>query len=242
MWPSVGETRIPLIASQETTMMKKGSSSIPFLSAIISELILNIKLAVAYALVKMSCIQTPRQILRIQDQHKPACYGLRFDYNPAIPVVNPDGTWGTSQADNQLGDINNPVATIYSNPVNNSNDRILANGFAELEILKGLKIRANYGYDQSTGDGSGFSIATPTQTRGPSISSLNENFGKNKSFLEEYFLTYNKKFNDVHDVNLTAGYSSQIFSGYSFSASRSGYSDTSVDQRILNLGNSSISR
>ena len=83
-------------------------------------------------------------------------------FNPAIPVVNPDGTWGTSQADNQLGDINNPVATIYSNPGNNNSNRILANGFAELEIIKGLKIRANYGYDQSTGDGFGFSIATPT--------------------------------------------------------------------------------
>ena len=91
---------------------------------------------------------------------------------------------------------------------------------AELEIIKGLKIRANYGYDQTTGDGFGFSVATPTQTRGPSISSLNQNFGKSKSFLEEYFLTYNKNFNDMHDVNLTAGYSSQVFSGYVFSASR----------------------
>jgi len=31
-------------------------------------------------------------------------------------------------------------------------DRILANGYAELEIIKGLKLRANYGYDQSTED------------------------------------------------------------------------------------------
>ncbi len=160
-------------------------------------------------------------------------------FNPAIPVINPDGTWGTSQVDNQLGDINNPVATVYTNHNNNSNNRLLANGFAELEIAKGLKIRANYGYDQYFGDGFGFSVATPSQTRGPSISSLGQNFSKGKSFLEEYFVTYNKKFNNLHDVNITAGYSSQVFSGYGFSANRSGYSDTSVDQRILNLGNSS---
>ncbi len=160
-------------------------------------------------------------------------------FNPAIPVVNADGSWGTSQADNQLGDINNPVATVYSNSVRNITDRILANGFAELEIVKGLKIRANYGYDQYSGDGFGFSVATPTQTRGPSISSLGQNFSKSKSFLEEYFLTYNQNFNNIHNVNITAGYSSQVFSGYGFAAFRNGFSDTSADQRILNLGNSS---
>ncbi len=159
-------------------------------------------------------------------------------FNPAIPVVNDDGSWGTSQADNQLGDINNPVATINSMDNRNVYNRILANGYAELEIIKGLKIRANYGYDQTANDGSSFQIATPTQTRGPSISSMNQYFNKSKSFLEEYFLTYNRKFNK-HDVNLTGGYSSQISSGNVFSASRSGFSDTNPDQRVLNLGNSS---
>src|SRR6185437_16382087 len=64
-------------------------------------------------------------------------------FNPAIPVTNPDGSWGTSQADNQLGDINNPVATAKETQRYNNVDRVLANFYAELEILKGLKIRAN---------------------------------------------------------------------------------------------------
>lgn len=160
-------------------------------------------------------------------------------FNPAIPVKNPDGSWGTSQADNQLGDINNPVTTATENTGYNKIDRILANGFAELEIINGLKLRANYGFDQSTGEGYGFSVATPTQTRGPAISSLNQNFNKNKDFLEEYYLTYSKDFNHVHKVDLVAGYSSQVFSGNFFNVSRSGFSDTSADQRVLNLGNSS---
>ena len=159
-------------------------------------------------------------------------------YNPAIPITNPDGSWGTSQADNQLGDINNPLTTLYENTGYNKTDRLLANGFAELEIVKGLKLRANYGYDQTTGEGFGFSVATPSQTRGPSISSLGQSFSKSRSFLEEYFLTYNKDFNGVHNIGLTAGYSSQVFSGNTFGASRSGFSDTAIDQRILNLGNS----
>ena len=157
-------------------------------------------------------------------------------FNPAIPVTNPDGTWGTSQANNELGDINNPIATVNTNPSYNKTDRILANGFAEIDIVKGLKFRANYGYDQTTSEGYGFSILTPTQTRGPSISSLGQNFSKSRSFLEEYFLTYNKDFNKVHTLGLTGGYSSQVTSGNYFGANRSGFSDTSVEQRVLDLG------
>jgi len=159
-------------------------------------------------------------------------------FNPAIPVANPDGTWGTSKADNQLGDINNPVATATETDAYNKNDRLLANGYAELEIIKGLKLHANYGYDQSTGEGYSFNIAMPNQTRGPGLSSLGESFSKSYSILEEYYLSFNRQFNAVHNLAVTAGYSSQIFKGNYFSASRSGFSDTSVDQRVLNLGNS----
>ncbi len=160
-------------------------------------------------------------------------------FNPAIPLHNADGSWGTSQADNQLGDINNPVATAYENPAYNKNDRILANGYAELEIIKGLKLHANYGYDKNTYEYNGFSVAMPNQTRGPSISSMSQSFSKNYSFLEEYYLSFSRQFSNVQNVALTAGYSSQIFKGNAFGASRSGFSDTSADQRVLNLGNSS---
>jgi TonB-linked SusC/RagA family outer membrane protein len=160
-------------------------------------------------------------------------------FNPAIPVKNTDGSWGTSQADNQLGDINNPIATVTENTGYNKDNRLLANGFAELEIIDGLKLRANYGFDQSIGEGYSFGVATSNQTRGPSISSLGQNFNKSKNFLEEYFLSYSKEFNHVHKIDLVGGYSSQVFEGNYFSASRSGFSDTSVDQRVLNLGNSS---
>ncbi len=160
-------------------------------------------------------------------------------FNPAIPVINPDGSWGTSQADNQLGDINNPVAT--ANEIQKSDlwDRILANGFAELEIISGLKLRANYGYDQSIEDYTEFDNAMTTQTRGPSVASLKRQEYKSKSFLEEYYLTYNKKFGENHAITLTAGYSAQTFQSNYFTASRNGFSDTSYDQRVLNLGNSS---
>ena len=160
-------------------------------------------------------------------------------FNPAIPVVNNDGSWGTSQADNQLGDINNPVATANETQKYDKNNRVLANGYAELEIFNGLKIRANYGIDHNTEEYYEYDNAMPTQTRGPAQASLTQSFDKGNTLLEEYYLTYNHVFAKEHAVTLTAGYSAQVYSGNYFSASRTGFSDTSANQRVLNLGNSS---
>ena len=160
-------------------------------------------------------------------------------FNPAIPVKNADGSWGSSQADNQLGDINNPVATANETQRYNKNDRILANAYAELEIVNGLKLRANYGYDHNTNEYYEFDNEMPDQTRGPSIATLSQSFYKTNTYLEEYYLTYNHLFGGVHNLTLTGGYSAQTYSGNYFIAKRSGFSDTSTDQRVLNLGNNS---
>ena len=159
-------------------------------------------------------------------------------FNPAIPVINPDGSWGSSQADNQLGDINNPVETAKLTDAYNKTNRLLANGFADVEIIKDLKVKANYAYDDSYSSYYNFQVATPEQTRGPSVSSLNQGFSTGSSFLEEYFLTYNKNINNVHDITLTGGYSAQLIKGNYVNASRTGFNDTDPNQRVLNLGNS----
>jgi len=159
-------------------------------------------------------------------------------FNPGIPVVNPDGSWGSSKADPQLGDINNPVATATETDKSVKFDRILANGYAELELFKGLKVRANYGYDQQTEDYYEFDNALANQARGPGSASLTRGSGKNWSFLEEYYLTYSRLFGS-HNLTLTGGYSAQTFKGNYFDALRGSYDDTSANQRVLNLGSSS---
>jgi len=158
-------------------------------------------------------------------------------FNPAIPVTNPDGSWGTSQADNQLGDINNPVATAKSTDAYNKANRLLANGYAEIEILKGLKAKANYSYDMTYSDYYNFQSAMPDQTRGPSIATLSQGYANTSSLLEEYFLTYNKTINK-HAFTLLGGYSAQLIKGNYVNAARSGYTDSDPDVRVLNFGSS----
>ncbi len=161
---------------------------------------------------------------------------LRF--NPAIPVHNPDGSWGSSKASNELGDINNPVFTASTTDQSNKTNRILTNAYIELEIIKGLTAKANFGYDYSMANYYNFAIATPDQTRVNSLANLTRSYSQGTSFLSEYFLTYNNIFNNTHSVNVTAGYSAQSFNSESYSAARSGYDDPAWDHRILDNGSS----
>jgi TonB-linked SusC/RagA family outer membrane protein len=159
---------------------------------------------------------------------------LRF--NPAIPLVNPDGSFGTSKAfANQLGDINSPYATIQEADRYNKKYRALANAFAEITFIKELKLRVNYGFDGTINRGYNFSIQDVNQARQNIASTLTQSETESSSQLLEAFMTYDKLFGKSH-LTVTAGYSYQNFKGSNFSAGRVGFDDTSVNQRVLNNG------
>ncbi|MCZ4222183.1 SusC/RagA family TonB-linked outer membrane protein [Pedobacter rhodius] len=160
---------------------------------------------------------------------------LRF--NPAIPTINDDGSFGTSKAfANQLGDINNPYATIQQTDAYTRKYRLIANAFAEVNIMKDLKFRANYGFDGTIGRGYNFSVLDVNQARPTTNSTLTQSESETYSNLLDLFLTYDKTINKNH-ITITTGYSKQNFQGSNFSAARIGYDNTSFDQRVLNQGN-----
>jgi TonB-linked SusC/RagA family outer membrane protein len=166
--------------------------------------------------------------------------GLIFSairFNPAIPVRNPDGSYGSSKASNQLGDINNPVFTAETSDGWNKNYRLLANVYAEVEILSGLTLRGNYAYDGSIYNQYNFSPKVLDQTRTTDHATIWERSETNGSQLGEAFLTYNKLLADKHRVTVTGGYSVQTFNGYFFRAEKWGLNDESVDQRVFDNGN-----
>ncbi|WP_160718026.1 SusC/RagA family TonB-linked outer membrane protein [Chitinophaga solisilvae] len=161
---------------------------------------------------------------------------LRF--NPAIPVLNPDGSYGSSQASNELGDVNNPLFTAQTTDNTEKNYRLLANVYAELQLLDGLTLRANYGYDGNIINQSSFVPKVLDQTRTRDHAELWKRNETNGAELSEIFLTYNKIFSQKHHITFTGGYSQQTFRGDYFRAERWGLSDESPDVRILDNGNS----
>ncbi|HRO44301.1 TonB-dependent receptor [Agriterribacter sp.] len=157
-------------------------------------------------------------------------------FMPFIPVKNADGTWGTSKASNEYGDINNPVFTANNTDASNINNRILGNLNAELEIIKGLKLKANFGLDANHYTGRNFSTIVTDQTRTTNNNSLGRNFSESYSLLGEYFLSYNKTFADLHRVDFVGGYTAQTFNGDWFSAAKRDFINEAMNQRFLDVG------
>jgi TonB-linked SusC/RagA family outer membrane protein len=166
--------------------------------------------------------------------------GLLFSalrFNPAIPTVNDDGTYGSSKDfANQLGDINSPYSTIQQNDAYSRKYRAIANVFAEIPIYKDLKFRANYGFDGTIGRGYQFNILDVNQARQTTNSTLSQSETETYSTLLDLFLTYDKTINKSH-ITFTGGYSSQNFRGSNFSAARIGYDNATTAQRVLSQGN-----
>lgn len=159
-------------------------------------------------------------------------------FMPFIPVKNDDGTWGTSKASNEYGDINNPIFTANSVDASNINTRLLGNLNAEYEIVKGLKFKVNFGLDGNHYTGRNFNIIVTDQTRTTNNNSLNKSFSESYSLLSEYFLSYNKTFAGKHKLDMVAGYTAQTFEGDVFSASKRDYLNEDPNQRYLDVGQS----
>jgi TonB-linked SusC/RagA family outer membrane protein len=160
---------------------------------------------------------------------------LRF--NPAIPVMNPDGTYGSSKAySNQLGDVNNPVFTAQTTDGSTKNYRMLASIYGEVQIVDGLTLRANYAYDGTINNQYGFVPKTLDQQRARDHAELFNRNETDGSELAEVFLTWNKTFNKVHQLTLTGGYSQQTSNGSYYRAERWGYNDETTPQRVLDNG------
>lgn len=159
---------------------------------------------------------------------------LRF--NPAVPVKDETGNYGSAQANNELGDINNPVFTAETTDAWTKNYRILANAFAELEIIKDLKLRVNYAFDGTLSNAFSFSPKTLTQVRTRDDAELVQSNTSTGTHLGEAFLSYNKTLNKDHQVSLTGGISYQKYDGSYFSAQRNGFDDESPYVLVLDNG------
>ena len=159
---------------------------------------------------------------------------LRF--NPAIPVKNPDGSYGTAKANQELGDINNPVFTAQTTDGYNKNYRMLASVYGELQIIDGLTLRANYAYDGTINNQYGFVPKVLDQQRVRDHAELYQRNETDGAELAEVFLTYNKTFAKNHQVTVTGGYSQQTTNGSYYRAERWGYNDETTPQRVLDNG------
>ncbi len=155
-----------------------------------------------------------------------------INLNPTFPVYNPDGSYA------QLGGTNteNPVEINNNRTEDRKRHRFLGYLKAELDIIDGLKgvVNTSYEYNETYG---GIYKPTTAQMEGASLKGWGQRtFGEYTNRQLETYLTYDKKFAEVHHINVMAGYSYLDTTAEGFGATRSGFTTDFFGYNNLGAG------
>ena len=139
-------------------------------------------------------------------QNEPGVVGNAYR---AYPIFSPRNSAGTYTNTAPVG---NPAAQFEYNSNNQTNDyRGVGNFFMDVKFLKNFTFRSNFGLDLSFQDSKSFTpvfFVSPTQQNFEN--SINVNTGRNRNFLWENTVNYNKEWDD-HRLNLLGGITTQSF-------------------------------
>ena len=158
---------------------------------------------------------------------------LRF--NPAIAVKDQDGEWGSASANNELGDINNPVFELSTEDHNKYNHNLLASVSLEYQILNGLKLKGNVGFDGNIYQSRDFFPSVLQQMRRRNDAELSVMDQKKYTILGESFLDFHREFGS-HQFNAVAGVSMQSKNGSFQTIKKIAFADESLDQIVFDNG------
>lgn len=153
-----------------------------------------------------------------------------YKQSPLVPVKYPDGKWGrpiigadgqASQTGALFNNVGNPVADLQYFKEEQKNLLLQGSIGLEYKILKELKFTSRVGLEYNTWKKFSYTpsrelwLATdPTRdvANYSPADPINELVTARSDYFNwnfDNFLTYNKKFNDTHDIELTLGMSSQ---------------------------------
>ena len=143
-----------------------------------------------------------------------------------IEPYRPDGFWyqPSSPVDNFIEE--NPLANALIDNRKFTRNRALTTFFAELEPLKGLRLRSNVGFDFIFDNFNRFTPKGPElpgYTQRYSTASAEANSSYAPTYLIENTLTYDHLFADKHQVTVLLGQSAQEFNFSNVVANRQGY-------------------
>ena len=159
--------------------------------------------------------------------------------SPVIPVYLSDGSFNYEPnvltTNSYNGKITNPISDLLNVSTLTENTRVLSIFFAEYELFKDLKLKANLGIDLSNTKQSNYapSYTTPGAQRGGVASSGHKSV---YAWQSEYMLDYSKIFNKHHSISGLAGFTSQRSDGKSFSAGSYGFSNDATGYNNLRSG------
>ena len=164
----------------------------------------------------------------------PGVVASAFKFEPDQPIYKPDGTFTTARMNDPH---DNPYAIATQLGNESLSDRFQANFYAEYTFGENLKFRTTFGGTTNNGRTGVHSPTTVTEGRNVG-GDASINAYKETLLLNENYLTFNKRFGEIHDLTVMGGYSFQSSSNESWGAR--GQSFISDAFSFWNLGSSSV--
>lgn len=147
----------------------------------------------------------------------PGVVGGALAMNPILPVYNPNERGGYT-FQNIIGGASTVIGYVAGNPVAELNDidnlstnkRVIGNAEAQLKLTDDLVLKSSFGIDATSSIDRNFQPSWLRAARpvgGIAQIATLEAF----TWLNENTLTYNKRFNNDHDLNAVIGFTAQQF-------------------------------
>jgi TonB-dependent starch-binding outer membrane protein SusC len=157
------------------------------------------------------------------------------------PVKNSDGSYNIASTHNTyLNDPWNPVLDMGQTTNQTTNNRFLTNVFAEIQLLKDLKFRANVGVDIKNSRNYQYSSSETSKNSVSGTKGSGSNtWYKNMSKVMENILTYSHTWDKKHRFSATGVYSWQDFTYENAALSGSGFENDETGAWDMTLATTS---
>ena len=159
------------------------------------------------------------------------------------PIYNTDGSFNYSitpiSQDIFIRDgqsvVGNPISDLNNIQTSTTNTRVIANAYAEWEVINHLKLKANLGADLSNTKENNYSPSyTTTGLEHNGVASVGDN--RTNVWQAEFTANYDNTFNNLHHVSLLAGYTTQRTDRTGFATTVRNFANDATGYNNLSAG------
>ncbi len=151
---------------------------------------------------------------------------------PVIPVYDVGGNFASGKAVT-LGNQTNPLKYAWSHKDDKStNDRILGNVFASLDVTRGFSLRTRFGFNLGQGASQGYSPIFPENSEPTTIDAVSENASRFTDWTWSNTLNYTRAF-ARHNLTLLLGQEANESSNRFVQGGISNLLNNALDSRYL---------
>ena len=159
------------------------------------------------------------------------------------PIYNADGSYNYAVTPISQDIFVRDGQTVVGNPISDLNDiqtsttntRVIANAYAEWEVINHLKLKANVGADLSNTKENNYSPSyTTTGLEYHGVASVGDN--RTNVWQAEFTANYDKTFKNLHHINLLAGYTTQRTDRSGFATTVRNFANDATGYNNLSAG------